>query len=585
MTAVQRRVAVAYIDTEIPCSGPVASQVEATVIANDASPHDPLGFFSFGAYRIYAAIAAAFPEDDVRLFAGTAGRPEELAAAIESFDPDVFGASCYVWSFATFVEVARLLKARRPHCTVVFGGPCAHPAMFALPPFIGALEYVDALIMGEGEEVFRDVVALTDRSPSVLAGVPGLTVRTSSGLRQARPRIWDTSLDDLASPFQMRLAPVGVAGHLETFRGCPLSCAFCEWGGVSDQSTRVVSSEWLARELQTFREIGARSTFLVDAGMNLNGRAFKNLAAAERQVRFFREHPVDFEIYPDHIHDEHLQFLSECVVGRVGVGLQSTNRETLQRLNRRFDEERFRKGVRELSKVADSTMVEIIFGLPTDSPESFKRTLDVAMGLGDNVNVLAFHCLVLPEGLMSRAPQGSNVKFDPYTLKMISCSGWSERDLERTREELTDLIAAVGGRRGDIWWQIGIPQDRQESARSAAPPSLDTAGWHSTNAALQQEIAECIESATDGAWRVTQCSREAGTIAAKLNVSDHDMWIEMRSPDRESESFRVLGGVAFSYRCSPRRSSLTGEELRLLNRAVADLGGRLHSRLRAALDA
>ncbi len=593
MKAAMRRVAISYIDTEVPCSEPAPSQRATTAIASD--PHSA-GFFSFGAYRIYAATAAAFPEDDVRIFAGTAGRPEELAAAIESFDPDVFGASCYVWSFGTFVEVARLLKARRPHCTVVFGGPCAHPAMFALPPFIGALQYVDALITGEGEEVFRDVVALSDRSPSGLAGVPGLTVRTSSGLRQAHPRSRDSSLEDLASPFQMRLAPVGVAGHLETFRGCPRSCAFCEWGGASGRTSRVVSREWLVRELETFRETGAQSAFLVDPGFNLSSRAFKNLAAAERQVRFFREHPVSFEVYPDHIHDEHLEFLSECLVGHVGAGLQSTNKETLQRIHRHFDEQKFSQGVRRLSQLTESTTVEIIYGLPMDSPESFKRTLDVAMGFGGNVNVLAFHCLVLPEGLMARAPEGSNIKFDPYTLRVISCSGWSERDLERTREELADLIAVVGGRHGDLWSQIGLLEHLHEPVHPTAPlplEAVETVLQHSTDevprlpldSALQTEIAECIESATGGAWRVTQGSREPGVIAVRLNVSEHDVWIEMRSPNRDSRSYRVLGGVAFSYSCSPGESSLTGGGLLLLDRAVAALGGRLHLRLRAALDA
>ena len=52
---------------------------------------------------------------------------------------------------------------------------------------------------------------------------------------------------------------------------------------------------------------------------------------------------------------------------------------------------------------------------------------------------------------MTRAPAGSDMAFDPSTLKMISCWGWSEKDFRDTAEKLdllvvlADLAANRGG--------------------------------------------------------------------------------------------------------------------------------------------
>ena len=148
--------------------------------------------------------------------------------------------------------------------------------------------------------------------------------------------------------------------------------------------------------------------------------------------------------YPDYITDEHMEFLSEVNVPHTTVGLQSTNAEVLQRLHRKFDLEKFRRGVRRLSELTE-VGVEIILGLPGDSPDSFMRSLDLVLGLGDRVYALVYHCLVLPDGLLTRAPDGAALEFDPYTLKVKSCDGWSERELGATHERVARMVEEIGG--------------------------------------------------------------------------------------------------------------------------------------------
>jgi radical SAM superfamily enzyme YgiQ (UPF0313 family) len=431
--------------------------------------------FNYAIRRIQAAVLAdpELRDAEVTLFeAFSPDALETMAADVERFDPDLIGASTYLWSFPTFVEIARRLKRARPDRTVVFGGPSARPAMFGLEPYADAVSAVDALVVRDGEEVFCDIARLGDRTAPSLLGVQGLAVSTPNGWVDTPPRTADTPLDELPSPYQMGLVPKNVTAHIETFRGCPLSCAFCEWG-VADRPSRVYSTEYLVREFETLREMKALGGFLVDAALNLNARAFKNLVAAERETHYFRDHHFSCEIYPTHLRDEHLQFLSEVNVHHIGVGLQSYNKEVLARINRPFDEKKFERGLADLSKVTSATC-EVIFGLPGDNPESFQRTLDRLME--QPCNFLVYHCLVLPDGLMTRAPAGSNMVFDPYSLKMISCWGWSEKDFREQIEKLDLMVERYNGRRGEFFWQL---PERQSSSGprqhgSAPPPRRDS---------------------------------------------------------------------------------------------------------------
>ncbi len=106
----------------------------------------------------------------------------------------------------------------------------------------------------------------------------------------------------------------------------------------------------------------------------------------------------------------------------------------LKGVDRPFKEDRFDRVVREVASIVPDTTVEVIMALPGDTPDSFRRTMEKVLELP--VAVRVFHCLVLPSALMTRAPASFDLKFDPFTLQVVSCRGWSRDDIEKTREWL-----------------------------------------------------------------------------------------------------------------------------------------------------
>lgn len=299
-----------------------------------------------------------------------------------------------------------------------------------------------------GETAFREIAKLNPLSRNSLASVTGLNIPTSGGWIHTEPRTPLAQLDEIPSPYVNQLMKPNTVSYLETYRGCPLSCTFCEWG-TSDKSGSVFSAEYLAAELSAYSQQDVAAVFLVDAGLNLNARGFRNLCAAEAEVGFLKSANFWCEIYPAHVRDEHLDFLSDIGPSYLGIGLQSLDPEVLKAHQRPFNQPRFESSINQLTSVSEGE-VQIIFGLPLDSPLGFLRTLEYARSLP--VAVRAYHCLVLPAALMTQSQADWDVQYDPTTLEMTSCRGWSPRELEDMRDRLTSEAIGSGGRSGNYWW-------------------------------------------------------------------------------------------------------------------------------------
>ncbi|MBS0126837.1 B12-binding domain-containing radical SAM protein [Thetidibacter halocola] len=415
----------------------------------DTAELGPLKMPSYGIRRIEASVRAdpALADADVRLIDMQGRGAAEQQALLAGFDPHLIGFSAYVWSAPDLIALARAHKATNPGTVIVFGGPSARTAFFDLPPYHRAGDYLDAVVEGDGELIFNAIARLDPLTAAGLETVPGLALPRGEGwLRTGpAPRI---DLAALASPFRMGLMPPQSVAYLETFRGCPLSCRFCEWGVFKDLKA-VFPEEAIVEELRAFERLESPAVFLLDAGLNLNGHAFRNLAAAHAQVPALRDRQFWAEVYPASVKPEHLEFLEGVGTSYLGVGLQSIDTGVLKALDRPQNGARFDPAIRMLAEVAE-VEVQIIFGLPGDTPEGFMQTLQYALSLP--VDVRAYHCLVLPDALLTRSRAEWTLRFDPRTLAMISNSSWSRDDIAAMRRRLSALVRAHGGHSGEFWY-------------------------------------------------------------------------------------------------------------------------------------
>ena len=398
---------------------------------------------------VAAALRAAFPDDlELRIWDERVRAPDTVADEIEAFDPDILGASAFLWSLPSIAAVVSRVGATDPHRTIVLGGPSARPNMLAHAPFADLAARVDVLIEGEGEAPFAALVASPDRDCAALAAVPGLTLHKADGTWSRTAGRSPAVLNDLSSPYVQGIVPAKGIAILETYRGCPLSCTFCEWGAM--QAPRnVLSAERLSQEFDTLARQGWQALLLADAGLNLNSPAFAALRQAAAETGFLRNRALIAEVYPKALSEEHLRFLEGVGAPHIGVGLQSFDDAVLKHIERKFDPKRLGGLLSVLTSVA-SVSVELIMGLPGDNPNSFLANYDRARNLGTGLRV--YHCAVLPSALMARAPIEDVLAYDPVTLKMQSCRGWPGSSITDVANRLSADAAASGGASGDYFW-------------------------------------------------------------------------------------------------------------------------------------
>ncbi|MEP3478805.1 MAG: cobalamin-dependent protein [Fuerstiella sp.] len=418
-------------------------------------PAMPEFISNHGLRMVEATLRAAELEDlNVVVFDLHDATADELTDVLSDLDPDVIGFSCYLWSFPLFAEVAERLAKADPSKFILFGGPSAAPSMLDQSPFHAIRSLVDAVIVGEGELTFLELVSLQSRQPDDLSSVRGIA--TWNGVRWKKTKKRPLAdLNELASPYVMQLVPAGGLAVLQTYRGCPFTCSFCEWGTM-ESPKRVRTADHLALEFQAMDQLGVDGALLVDAGLNLNSQAFKQLDLAAQQTEFFRDRKLISEVYPAKIQDQHIRFLERIGNPLVGIGLQSFDNDVLANVERSFEESRFIANVQQLTEVA-KVAIEIIMGLPGDSPEKFRESYYRARQFPCALRV--YHCCVLPSALMVRSPPEHALNYDPVSLKIRSCLGWSEEDVIQECDFLNSEAHGNTGQVGDYFWVFSAPHN------------------------------------------------------------------------------------------------------------------------------
>jgi radical SAM superfamily enzyme YgiQ (UPF0313 family) len=520
--------------------------------------------FNYAVRRIQAAILGnpALSFVDVQLIESKELNAEELLTRLEAFDPDVIGVSAYVWSFPILLETCRRAKRARPDRTIIFGGPSSRPEMFNLPQYRDSAECVDALVVGEGEDCIHDILVAPDRSRDTLLKIPGLAVLASHGWVSTGERRY-SALEHHPSPYQMGLMQPPMTAQLESFRGCPLSCTYCEWGDTG-VTPRLFSREYLVRELQAIERLKPTGIWLVDPGFNLSAKSFQNLRLAEAEVGALRRiGGFRCEVYPSHLTDEHLRFLEATQAQYAGIGLQSYDAEVLKGVERPFSPARFERVVGEVASIVPDTVVEVIMGLPGDNPDNFKRTLEKVLRLP--VAVRVFHCLVLPSALMKRAPASFDLRYDPFTLKVISCLGWSQKDIEemclylngiaRNEESLSVVNAGTwkfsrpGQSDGRLSTPSSVPVLRSPPVVASQPSQPEETAVAET---LRDSVGWLIRDVTpwtlDRAVLVDSDPRKGVRLHVRNGTREFALRIVRARPGHRS--YREVQGIAYSYESS-----------------------------------
>ena len=321
-------------------------------------------------------------------------------------EPFLVGFSNYIWNHEYNKALAREIKRRYPECRIVFGGHHLLPdgSLLREEPA------VDVLIFGEGEEVFPALLHayLEDRG---LTEVPNLAYREGDAVAfTKRERFTRT---DYPSPYlsgvfdEVLQAYPGVEflAVMETVRGCPYACAYCDDGAVLCR-VRAFPEERAMAELMWFANHGIFGLGAADSNFGMFERDER---LVDEMVRLHNERGAftAFQAsYAKKSNDRVFRItkkLNDCGMNKgATLSFQSLDPQTLKNIRREnISVESFTALLNRYNAAGIATYSELILGLPGETPESFFRGIDVLLNAGQHNAIYIHNCEWLPVSAMA----------------------------------------------------------------------------------------------------------------------------------------------------------------------------------------
>ena len=292
---------------------------------------------------------------------------------------DMFGISSMTGAFTNALEYAKI--AKKHNLYVVLGG--YHPT--ALPGEVLKSPYVDAVIRGEGEFTFKELV---NEGPS--EGVKGLSFKDNGSIIHNPDRNVIENLDIVPHPLrEIRPKRFGNKGDdysvdtIFTSRGCTIKCSFCS-NDMVNKNWRHRSPENVIEELKMIHSTKKRKTLKMwDANILTDVDRMEKIADL-----MIENNLTNFKIWTesrttDIVRAERImQKLCDIGLCHMSLGVESPNLETLKRIRKGTNPQTCEKAIEILNDYGIKVMGFFIIGHLNETVEDIKKYPEYARKVG-----------------------------------------------------------------------------------------------------------------------------------------------------------------------------------------------------------
>lgn len=382
------------------------------------TPSPPLGL----AYLASALAEAGVEVKILDLVVFPYGR-SMLQNLIEDFNPHVAGLTAVTMTFDNAIGVIDDIKRIDPDILTVMGGPhvsfCARETLLANPA-------LDAIVLGEGERTIVDLVRAANDGHA-WSGVNGIAYRNGRDVCFSGKRNPVENLDDLPVPDRSllplgRYRALGMPISLTTSRGCPYKCIFCVGRKMVGSRVRYRSAVKVVDELEYLGSLNFHQINIADDLFTANKdhciAVCDEIMKRDLQLRWTSFARVDT------ISDAVLVKMKAAGCCAVSFGIESANPQILQTIRKGITLEQVEKAVNMCKKAAITPFASFILGLPGETPETIKETIDFGERMKDKGLSFGFHMLAPFPGTEVRE------KSDRYGIKILT-DDWSKYHANR----------------------------------------------------------------------------------------------------------------------------------------------------------
>ena len=314
-------------------------------------------------------------------------------ACAERLRPDLIGMTLFTYNALSGYRLAERLR----HTTslLVAGGP--HPTVRPAEP----LEHgFDIAVSGEGELAIVEIARWIE-GDGELAAIPG--VHFPGG--QGPPRVPIENLDQLAFPLesypcydprQYSTDDMVVPGGLMTSRGCPARCTFCA-NYVTGRAYRWRSAANVVSEMKALRaKYGVLHFPFWDDAFTARRSRLNELCDAISDQPALRGITWSC-ITPGNMvrpHDLARMRAAGCVA--INFGIESGDATVLRSIQKGQRPERIQQSVAAARSEGMTTIVNFMFGFPSEGTRELGNTLDLMQSLAPDTDFFNNRGVLVP---------------------------------------------------------------------------------------------------------------------------------------------------------------------------------------------
>lgn len=359
-------------------------------------------------------------------------------------DPAVVAFSCYTWTFEYNKKLAAAVREKYPDCLIIFGGHSISKNVDVFP----SLPYVDILMYGEGERDFKSILEQFNTEEKDFSVIPNISYRKNGNI-YTTPEKQYYDLENYLSPYlegyfeDIVIENPGVefCAVVETNRGCPYNCAYCDWCYTVD--IRQFPMEKVQKEILWCSKNKVEYIFCADSNFGILKRDL-DIARFVAEVKKQTGYPHIFnncfaKNSNDVVFEISKLFYENKINKAATLAYQTVCDNALKNVNRKnFTMEAFSELVAKYNESNIPTYTEMILGLPGETYESFCEGLCKLIEAGQQSALTVYYCQVYPNSLMGKKEYRDEygIKTARVPLNYLHSTMPSEEDIT----EYTDII-------------------------------------------------------------------------------------------------------------------------------------------------
>ena len=370
-------------------------------------------------------------------------------------NPHFVAFSCFVWNWNWNMQMAKKIKEKWPECLIVIGGwqpPISDRSM----GFFHKHPYIDFISHGEGEVTLSKILIESLKKKPNYKNIQGCSIpgrliknrenveifKVKDGLKieniekkdklnlldtfvtKPRPRI--DHLAQMPSPYLnglfdklIKKCKYDLEATIETTRGCPFGCTFCEIGTKYYQKIKTPTIEKVFREIDWLSKNKIVFVYNADSNfgmLNEHLEITEYLIAKKKETGYPQKHRVDWaKIHGEKVIKLAKLFYAAGMDKGITIALQSLNPKSLEAVKRKnMDDGKLSEFLKKYNQADLPSYMEIILGLPEETKESFVDGVCKVMELGQHNYIGIYPLTALPN-----TPFGDPEYIKKYNLKII----------------------------------------------------------------------------------------------------------------------------------------------------------------------